>query len=128
MLKKSLAFLSVLGILGLIVFSLNAFSGIDEGTVTDPAFERKTRGTVAFDHDMHMDAPGVMDCATCHHYYEDGVLIEFQSSEGLSCSECHMGSGGDTLPLIEAYHQQCRSCHIEQQAGPVTCAGCHVKP
>ncbi|MCW7753632.1 cytochrome c family protein [Desulfobotulus sp. H1] len=128
MLKKSVAFLSVVGVLACIVFSMNAFSGIDEGTVTDPAFERKTRGAVFFDHDMHMDAPGVMDCATCHHYYEDGELVEFESSEGLSCSECHMGDGGNTLPLIEAYHQQCRSCHIEQKAGPVTCAGCHQAP
>lgn len=128
MLKKSMAVLLFIAILGLMVFSINAFSGIDEGTVTDPAFSRKSRGDVFFDHEMHMETAGVVDCATCHHVYEDGKVLEFESSEGVSCSECHMGKDGDILPVIEAYHQQCRSCHIEQKAGPVTCAGCHKTP
>lgn len=128
MLQKISGILLVFVLLGLAVFCLDAFSGIDEGTVTDPAFSRKTRGDVLFDHERHMEAAGVTDCASCHHMYEDGELLVSESSEGVSCSECHAGKDQDLLPLIEAYHQQCRGCHVEQKSGPVTCAGCHGTP
>lgn len=115
-------------LLAVFCFALDAFSGVDEGTVTDPAFSATSRNPVLFDHEAHMDAAGVTDCNTCHHVFEDGAFVEEDSSEGMTCSECHLGEKGETLPLIKAYHQRCKSCHLEQEAGPVTCAGCHPAP
>ena len=112
-----------------LIAAATAFSGINEGTVGDPAFEKKARPVVSFDHGAHMDYAGVEDCNTCHHVFdEDGVFLEDESSEDSSCSECHLEDGADTMELMAAYHDRCITCHTNEQAGPVTCNACHAKP
>jgi hypothetical protein len=44
----------------------------------------------------------------------------------LRCSDCHhRETGFPTRPLMKAYHDLCKSCHLENKAGPVTCGECH---
>lgn len=95
--------------------------------VRDSAFGVRTRGPVPFVHDEHNEKAGIDDCTACHHVYEDGEKLEFETSEDMECSECHMAGGKTRMDLITAYHQNCRGCHEEAGKGPVTCAGCHEK-
>ncbi|WP_052507535.1 acidic tetraheme cytochrome c3 TmcA [Desulfonatronovibrio magnus] len=92
----------------------------------DDTFVDPKRGPVIFDHDEHSL---FYDCERCHHEYdEDGKLLEGVASIDLRCSDCHTLEGeGNILPLRQAYHVQCKSCHIEERSGPFTCAECHVR-
>ncbi|MBW2367801.1 MAG: cytochrome c3 family protein [Deltaproteobacteria bacterium] len=97
-------------------------------TVDDSAFAERMRPRVAFYHEDHNEKAELEDCATCHHLYEDGLLVEDESSEDMECSACH-GKPEDKhqLSLVSIYHKQCKGCHLEQKAGPVMCSECHVK-
>ncbi|MDY0220135.1 MAG: cytochrome c3 family protein [Desulfobacterium sp.] len=96
--------------------------------IDETVFTNKTRPFVCFVHDEHNDNAGIEECDVCHHLYEDGKLLEGETSEEMACSECH-GSKDDPkhIELIATYHDRCRSCHLEEKKGPVTCAGCHEK-
>jgi hypothetical protein len=95
----------------------------------DDNFEKHQRPPAKFDHDYHMDYPGVVDCYTCHHYYEDGELIPEMSSDDMRCVDCHPVEAqkpGQTN-LNDAYHLMCKSCHDRLEMGPITCGECHVR-
>jgi hypothetical protein len=118
----SSAAIAVLVIAGL-VFAGVALSSSTVSTVSDSAFSNHKRPKVAFDHSAH---EALADCNACHHLYEDGVLSDYDSA-GTECSECHeVGQG--PVPLVIAYHRQCKGCHEDEKAGPVTCAQCHNVP
>ena len=87
------------------------------------------RPFVCFNHDTHNENAGLEDdCAICHHVYEDGKLIEDESSEDFSCSECHWKEGASIqFDLISKFHKRCRGCHLNEKKGPVTCGECHGK-
>jgi len=86
------------------------------------------RPVCVFDHDAHNEQAQIEDCAECHHVYEDGKLLEAESSEGTGCAECHTLEAQGTQPgLRNAYHRQCKRCHVEMKKGPVACGECHVK-
>ncbi len=108
-----------------------AFSGYSQEEVTtveDSALVKKMRPSVPFAHDEHNEAAEIEDCNTCHHVFEDGKLIEDESSEDSECSECH-GAEGEEFPmeLVKTYHLRCKGCHLEKKAGPVLCAECHPR-
>ena len=110
---------------------LPVFSQEDITEVADSAFDPRemTRPPVRFAHDAHNGKAELGECGVCHHVYdENGMPAEGESSEGTECSECHFPDKGDTLSLVRAYHLQCRGCHEERKAGPVTCGECHLKP
>lgn len=91
-------------------------------------FGKLERPVSVFDHDEHNEKAQIEDCARCHHVYEDGKLVEGESSEGIGCAECHtLEAQGSQPGLRMAYHKQCKDCHVEMKKGPVACGECHVK-
>lgn len=88
-----------------------------------------TRPVAVFDHDVHNEAHELTDCSLCHHLYEEGELVEGESSEDKPCSECHALSKTpeNDVPLRKAFHLQCRECHDEKGQGPRLCGECHQK-
>ena len=75
-----------------------------------------------------MKMQALKDCAVCHHVYEDGKLMEEESSEDITCAECHTTKGDSKhMELITRYHDRCRGCHLELEKGPLTCGECHKK-
>ena len=125
--RKNILFIGVLvGVLALA--ALTAYSQEDIEFVEDSGFASSMRPKPAFMHDEHNEKAGIEECNECHHVYEDGKLLEDESSEDQACSECH-GAEGDEFPmeLVRRYHLNCRGCHMEKQAGPVACGECHAK-
>lgn len=80
-------------------------------------------GNVPFPHEKHTMA--VSDCKTCHH---TGVNNK--------CSTCHLDNRKPSqftkITGYEAMHNRtspraCWGCHLQQKAGPTSCATCHKK-
>jgi len=96
--------------------------------IDEKVFTKNTRPFVCFVHDSHNENAGIDNCALCHHLYEDGKLMEGESSEDMACSQCH-GEKDDPgqIKLIATYHKRCRGCHEEKKQGPITCGECHKK-
>lgn len=90
-----------------------------------------TRPFVCFQHDTHNETAGIEKCDRCHHLYdEQEKLLDGQSSEEQSCSECHAGeknSDALDISLIAKYHKLCRDCHLDEKKGPVVCGECHKR-
>ena len=107
--------------------AMSGFSQDNINFVRDSAFGVRIRGMVPFVHDEHNEKAGTEDCTLCHHVYEDGERLEFETSEDLECSECHMAGGKDEMDLMRAYHLNCKGCHEERKAGPVMCGECHLE-
>ena len=92
-------------------------------------FTSPKRPPVCFNHDPHNETAGLEDdCAVCHHFYEDGKLMEGESSEDSTCAECHFDQDNPKLlNLTVKYHARCRGCHLTEKKGPITCGECHAK-
>ena len=106
----------------------NAFPKEVPSSANRTGFHVKQRPDAIFDHDDHNETAAIEDCDVCHHRYQNGVLIEGESSEGQPCSDCHpMDSHGPTRNLVRAYHRLCKGCHIAKEAGPIVCGQCHVR-
>lgn len=116
-------------LLGSILCAVAAFSQEDMVVVDNRVFDNPQRTPSAFEHDAHNEAAEIEDCAACHHVYDDdGNLVEDESSEDSSCSECHGASDeGRTPNLRKAYHLNCKGCHSERASGPVLCGECHQR-
>jgi hypothetical protein len=96
--------------------------------VDNSVFVNPQRPPSVFVHDEHNAMAEIDDCAACHHVYEDGELVEDESSEDQSCSECHSLEGGDGRPaLMKAFHVSCKGCHEREGRGPILCGECHIK-
>jgi len=120
---KKRIFITLLFI-AVILGTYSAFSQEDVTHVNDPGFLKTMRAPAVFNHDEHNENAG-LDCGQCHHVYdENGVLVEGETSEDSTCSDCH---GDDTMTLADKYHARCKGCHVEQESGPVMCAECHPK-
>ena len=115
-------------LVGFVLAIAPAWSQDDMTVVDNAAFDNPQRTPSVFIHDEHNESAGIDDCAACHHVYADGQLVEDESSEDQSCSECHGLNGSDGRPsLIKAFHTNCKGCHQDEKKGPVTCGECHVK-
>ncbi len=99
-------------------------------------------GKVLFDHKTHASADGYsLSCADCHHHFEtDDMDIR-------PCAECHQAAAdtesasetcGDchdmeeiedheVMPRVDAFHNQCITCHKDFGAGPEECSICHMR-
>ncbi|MBI9110787.1 acidic tetraheme cytochrome c3 TmcA [Maridesulfovibrio ferrireducens] len=124
MLKRVLTIAAVVACVFL--YMVPAFCQDDITFLLDPAFVHPERPAAVFAHDGHNEKAGIEDCATCHHVWADGKIVEDESSEDQKCSSCHQvkPEAGKT-GLRNGYHKLCSNCHIEKDKGPVTCAGCH---
>ena len=110
------------------LFILNAGAQEDMKTVSPDAFSSPQRPAAVFPHDAHNEKAGIENCNQCHHVYEDGKLVEDESSEDRRCSDCHGAEDAGAQPgLMKAFHLNCKGCHQEQKKGPVMCGECHVR-
>ncbi|ACS81092.1 acidic tetraheme cytochrome c3 TmcA [Maridesulfovibrio salexigens] len=111
-----------------LLYMVPAFCQEDITSLLDPAFPKHQRPAAVFAHDAHNEMAGIEDCAVCHHVWEDGKIVEDESSEDQKCSDCHAvkAEAGKT-DLRNAYHQLCSNCHVKEDKGPISCAGCHPK-
>jgi hypothetical protein len=121
------------GVVGtLVVFGIlcivNAWSQEDMKAVSADAFTTPQRPSAVFPHDAHNEKARIESCNQCHHVYEDGKLVEDESSEDQRCSDCHgVEAAGSQPGLMKAFHLNCKGCHQEQKKGPVMCGECHVR-
>ncbi|MCF8032558.1 MAG: cytochrome c family protein [Desulfarculaceae bacterium] len=89
------------------------------------------RPPVAFSHARHSE---LYECTTCHHEYDE--YFNNTGGDGGKCADCHQPSATakNPTPLTLAFHQQCKSCHLNlmelgaPKTGPIMCGGCHVRP
>jgi hypothetical protein len=96
--------------------------------VSSDAFNHPQRPAAVFPHDAHNEKAAIENCNRCHHVYEDGKLVEDESSEDRSCSDCHgLEDAGRQPGLMKAFHLNCKGCHLEQKKGPVMCGECHIR-
>ena len=96
--------------------------------IDNSIFGDARRPPSVFMHDAHNENAGLEECSECHHLYEDGELLEGESSEDQSCSDCHNLEAEAKQPgLMKAFHLNCKGCHQKEKAGPVMCGECHKK-
>jgi hypothetical protein len=125
---RKTAVYSAMTMIASVFFALVVFAQEDVTVVEDSAFQDKTRPPVPFLHDTHNEAAEIDECNVCHHVYEDGKRLEYETSEDMECSECHTLAADDNpIALINIYHLNCKGCHQKKKAGPVMCSECHVK-
>jgi len=112
-----------------LIFLFSAHSQEDMQSISADAFINPRRPPVVFRHDAHNETAGIEECYICHHVYdESGKLVEDESSEDQSCSDCHeLARSGNKPALMKAYHANCKGCHKQKEKGPVMCGQCHVK-
>ncbi|GAB6888150.1 cytochrome c3 family protein [Desulfothermus okinawensis JCM 13304] len=110
-------------------FSLFCFAQEDMKFIKSPAFKSHQRPPAIFEHDKHNEKAEIYDCSVCHHVYENGKLVEGGMSVGQPCSDCHKlkKTKENRIPLMDAYHKQCITCHQKRKKGPLACGECHVK-
>jgi hypothetical protein len=110
------------------LFIVNAWSQEDMKAVASDAFNKPQRPAAVFPHDAHNERAKIENCNQCHHVYEDGKLVEDESSEDRRCSDCHgIEDAGRQPGLMKAFHLNCKGCHQDQKRGPVMCGECHVR-
>ena len=121
-----------------VLFLVSATASLVCAQDTDPEFllnhreiGEHQRPKVLFKHDAHAKEYKI-DCINCHHDYDANG--NNKGGEGEACSACHSpsGKGKAALPLTEAFHRQCKSCHEDTRMkdrpkGPVMCGECHVR-
>jgi len=119
----------LLTVLSLTVFLLvTAYSQEDMEFVNNDSFPNPERVVAIFNHEAHNEAAEIDECNECHHVYEDGIQLEDESSEDMTCSECHAIKGSQGQPaLMQAFHQNCKGCHLSEKKGPIMCGECHRK-
>jgi hypothetical protein len=81
------------------------------------ARKKDARPGAGFDfylHNLHVEASNE-DCARCHH-----------TGDKSSCKDCHGPvDKGEVVSYKKAAHSSCLKCHLESEAGPSSCGGCH---
>lgn len=123
--------LTITGLLAvMLIFCTAVYSQDDIVRMDNTTFDNPQRTAAVFDHDIHNEAAELEDdCALCHHVFENGALLEDESSEDSACGDCHglKPASDNAVSLRKAFHSRCRSCHFELKQGPVLCGECHVK-
>jgi predicted CXXCH cytochrome family protein len=126
---KKCAFFICAGLMATLLIFVFAYAQEDMVVVNDPAFIDPQRPPAVFHHEEHNEKAGLEECNKCHHVFNDkGKLVEDESSEDQSCSECHeLKASGKKPGLMKAFHTNCLGCHKEKNKGPVMCGQCHVR-
>ena len=104
------------------------------GTMTLSAPENAERAPtlspVLFPHSLHFS----YSCKDCHHDWDGAGSVKSCGTSG--CHEKLWAPKPGTMPLdarrvkslAGAFHQVCRDCHRQEEAGPVACEECHPTP
>ena len=125
---KNYALLIFTSLLSIMLIFSSARSQEDLKFVPVDAFENPRRPPAVFRHDEHNELAGIEECSVCHHVYEDGRLVEDESSEDQRCADCHeMQDVGRKPGLVEAFHANCKSFHRQKEKGPLMCGQCHLR-
>lgn len=112
----------------LLLITLPGWAQDEMRFVDNSIFGKPSRGPAVFEHDSHNETSGIDECNTCHHVYENGTFLDYDSSEDQSCSDCHgLYASGTIISLRNAFHRNCKSCHLKSKAGPIMCGECHLK-
>jgi hypothetical protein len=111
----------IIGII-LLVVAIIAYAAFPRKAAEEPlriVFKSKA-GNVLFDHREHASEDGyALECTDCHHMMEEGETP-------LACGECHLSDDEEETPKrSDAFHDQCKGCHEDNDAGPVECSACH---
>ena len=119
-------------ILAVVVFAtfflVTAWSQEDMKVVPPGAFPNPQRPAAVFLHDAHNEKAQIDNCNECHHVFQDGKLVEDESSEDRRCSDCHeLEDAGRQPGLTKAFHLNCKGCHQAKKKGPAMCGECHVR-
>ena len=124
---KAYRWLILFLLLTLIFTFAAAYSQEDLVVLDNSIFENPRRPPVAFNHEEHNAMAEIDECNKCHHVYDEaGALIEDESSEDQSCSECHdLVDTGRQPGLMKAFHLNCKGCHVKREKGPIMCGECH---
>jgi len=125
------AFMTLAFVLSLGMIMIGSYAQEDMKEIDNSVFGNPQRPPAVFSHDEHNENADISECNECHHVYENGVRLEYESSEDQYCSDCHnlkkMSNGNGKPTLMKAFHTNCKGCHMEIMAGPVMCGECHVK-
>ncbi|MDY6792480.1 MAG: cytochrome c3 family protein [Thermodesulfobacteriota bacterium] len=125
--KKAAVFIFAITV-GTAFLFVSAYSQEEMTFVDNSVFPKPERTSSVFRHDEHNEKAGIEECNQCHHVYEDGKLMQDESSEDRRCSDCHeLKSTGSAPDLMKAYHMNCKGCHLKQKKGPIMCGECHQK-
>ncbi len=126
--KKSAVFIMILMTAIFALVLTNGYAQEDMKEIDNSAFTNPVRTPAVFNHEDHNEAAEIEECGECHHVYEDGKLVEDETSEDQPCADCHELKTDDNRPhLMKAYHLNCKGCHTESKKGPVMCGECHKK-
>jgi hypothetical protein len=118
----------ILAVFAVCCFLVAAYAQEDMSVIDNPVFGNPKRPPAVFEHDPHNELAAIEECNVCHHVYEDGKLIEDESSEDQNCADCHeMQDDGPKPGQMKAFHIHCKSCHREKKKGPLMCGQCHVR-
>jgi hypothetical protein len=110
------------------LFLVTAWSQESMKVVSSGAFAQPQRPAAVFPHDAHNENAQIDNCNECHHVFQDGKLVEDESSEDRRCSDCHgLEDAGRQPGLTKAFHLNCKGCHQAKKKGPVMCGECHVR-
>lgn len=125
--KKNAIFIIAV-LIGILLLLGSAHSQDDMEFVDNSVFKKPRRVRAVFQHDQHNEKAQIDECYLCHHVYEDGKLLEDESSEDQRCADCHELQASEGKPaLMKAYHLSCKVCHLQKKEGPITCGECHQK-
>ena len=125
--KKAAVIIFAIVVVSAFLF-VSAYSQEEMTFIDNSVFTKPERASSIFRHDEHNEKAGIEECNKCHHIYEDGKLLEDESSEDQRCSDCHELKSSDNTPaLMKAYHTNCKGCHLKQKKGPIMCGECHLK-
>ncbi len=147
-LKTAFVWAAALLAAGIVFYALSAYSAKPPEKPIRIMFEN-IGGAVLFSHQKHTSASGYgTACQDCHHPHGD-----IEDTTFIACGTCHATpQGDDEFPKgcfsadchespedIEgtevskrdvAFHDQCRGCHDDIEAGPGSgsdeCRGCHM--
>ncbi|MFZ1985953.1 MAG: cytochrome c3 family protein [Desulfatitalea sp.] len=125
---KKIALFTLLPITLILLLAARGYSQEEMRVVDNSVFARPQRAPAMFAHDAHNAKAGIDDCAQCHHLYDDkGRKVEDESSEDQRCADCHALEAQGRIPALrQAFHRNCKGCHVALGQGPVVCAQCHV--
>ena len=126
--KTSCAVVAIAALLVLLTGVPRAVSQEDYSVFPKDLFPDPQRPVSRFNHEEHMVFDAIEDCYVCHHVYEDGDLVEGESSDGVPCGECHtLNASNGSVDRLRAYHNRCKTCHEKAKQGPIACGECHVR-
>lgn len=124
--RNNVLYLLIAGMACFCIFSV-AYAQDDIQWLEHEIFVDRERPAAAFSHTLHADDAGI-DCDKCHHVYDESGENVWDDSQESNCIVCHgIEAEGKKMGAMKAFHTNCKGCHEEENAGPLTCGECHPR-